>query len=156
MRPLLATNQIGLGIQLNICFVVNYRWTFQSIIDHLGTLILSVNHNGASLCLQSRLYPGYVHAQYVTLCLGTGFQNRNYRVEYGIVTECQCIPVQNSTHYTPRFNEVDGGYTGITLSVCPSVRLWTESCPLCIFKNTHCIHFIFAHFIKQLQKVCCV
>ena len=24
-------------------------------------------------------------------------------------------------NYTPRFNEVDGGYTGITLSVCPSV-----------------------------------
>ena len=39
-------------------------------------------------------------------------------------------------------------------SVCPSVRLWTESCPLCIFKNTHRIHFIFAHLIKQLQKVC--
>ena len=37
---------------------------------------------------------------------------------------------------------------------CPSVRLWTESCPLCIFKNTHRIHFIFAHLIKQLQKVC--
>ena len=37
---------------------------------------------------------------------------------------------------------------------CPSVRLWTESCPLCIFNNTHRIHFIFAHLIKQLQKVC--
>ena len=47
-----------------------------------------------------------------------------------------------------------GGHTGITLSVCPSVRLWTESCPLCIFNNTHRIHFIFAHLIKQLQKVC--
>ena len=28
----------------------------------------------------------------------------------------------------PRFNEVEMGYTGFTLSVCPSVRLWTESC----------------------------
>ena len=28
-----------------------------------------------------------------------------------------------ASYYTPRFNEVDGGYTGITLSVCPSVRL---------------------------------
>ena len=36
------------------------------------------------------------------------------------------------------------------------VRLWTESCPLCIFNNTRRIHFIFAHLIKQLQKVCCV
>ena len=42
----------------------------------------------------------------------------------------------------------------VRLSVRPSVRLWTESCPLCIFKNTHRIHFIFAHLIKQLQKVC--
>ena len=36
------------------------------------------------------------------------------------------------------------------------VRLWTKSCPLCIFHNTSRIHFIFAHLIKQLQKVCCV
>ena len=32
------------------------------------------------------------------------------------------------------------------------VRLWTESCPLCIFNNTRRIHFIFTHRIKQLQK----
>ena len=43
---------------------------------------------------------------------------------------------------------------GILVSPCPSVRLWTESCPLCIFNNTCRIHFIFAHLIKQLQKVC--
>ena len=43
---------------------------------------------------------------------------------------------------------------GILVSPCPSVRLWTESCPLCIFNNTHRIHFIFAHLIKQLQRVC--
>ena len=43
---------------------------------------------------------------------------------------------------------------GILVSPCPSVRLWTESCPLCIVNNTHRIHFIFAHLIKQLQKVC--
>ena len=41
-------------------------------------------------------------------------------------------------------------YNGFTLSV----RLWTESCPLCIFNITRQIHFIFAHLIKQLQKVC--
>ena len=61
-----------------------------------------------------------------------------------------------SSFYTPRFNEVERGYTGFTLSVCPSVRLWTELCPLCIFNNDHQIHLIFAHHIKQLQKVCCV
>ena len=58
---------------------------------------------------------------------------------------------------SPGFNEVERGvywYHLVHLSVCPSVRLWTESCPLCIFNNTHRIHFIFAHLIKQLQKVC--
>ena len=53
----------------------------------------------------------------------------------------------------PASTKLKGGYTGITLSVCPSVHLWTESCPLCIFNNTHQIHFIFAHPIKQFQKV---
>ena len=60
-------------------------------------------------------------------------------------------------HCTLRFIEVERGYTGFTLSVCLSVRLWTKSCPLCIFYNMYNIiqiHFIFAHLIKQLQKVC--
>ena len=35
------------------------------------------------------------------------------------------------------------------------VRLWTESCPLCIFNNTHRIHYIFAHPIKQVCRVKC-
>ena len=38
--------------------------------------------------------------------------------------------------------------------VRPSVCLWTELCPLCIFYNTCQIHVIFTHPIKQLQKVC--
>ena len=42
---------------------------------------------------------------------------------------------------------------GILVSPCPSVRLWTESCPLCIFNNTHRIHFIFAHLIKQFWRI---
>ena len=46
------------------------------------------------------------------------------------------------------------GYTGFTLPVCPSVRLWAESCPQCIIQNTNCIHFIFTDLINQLQKVC--
>ena len=41
-------------------------------------------------------------------------------------------------------------------SICTSVHLWIWYCPLCIFNNTRRIHFIFAHDIKQLQKVCCV
>ena len=51
-------------------------------------------------------------------------------------------------------NEVEGGYTGFTLPVCPSVRLWAESCPQCIIHNTSCIHFIFTDLNNQLQKVC--
>ena len=43
---------------------------------------------------------------------------------------------------------------GILVSPCPSVHLWTESCLLCIFNNIHRIHFLFAHLIKQLQKMC--
>ena len=43
---------------------------------------------------------------------------------------------------------------GILVSPCPSVRLWTESYSLCIFNNSRRIHFIYAHLIKQLQKVC--
>ena len=56
------------------------------------------------------------------------------------------------------FNKVEGGYTGLTLSVrlpihlslCLSVHLWTELCPLCTFYNTHQIHFMFTHLIRAL------
>ena len=58
----------------------------------------------------------------------------------------------------PASTKLKGGYTGFTSSVrpsvCPSVHLWTKPCPLCIVHNTSRIHFIFAHLIKQLQKVC--
>ena len=60
-------------------------------------------------------------------------------------------------HYNPCFNEVervgvgagegDGGRFEFHL-----VRLWTESCPLCVSNNTHRIHSIFTHLIKLLQK----
>ena len=43
---------------------------------------------------------------------------------------------------------------GILVSPCPSLRLWTESCPLCIFNNTCGILFIFIHLMKQLPEVC--
>ena len=42
----------------------------------------------------------------------------------------------------------------VGLFILRDVRLWTESCPLCIINNTRRIHFIFARLIKQLQKVC--
>ena len=75
------------------------------------------------------------------------------------VCECASVSVCN---YTPASMKLKGGYTGFTLSVClsihpsvrPSVSLWTESCPLCIFHDTSRFHFIFTHLINQLQKLC--
>ena len=54
----------------------------------------------------------------------------------------------------PPLNEVEWVYTGFNLLVSPSVRLWTESCPFCIFHSTNRTHFIFTHLINKLQKVC--
>ena len=51
----------------------------------------------------------------------------------------------------PASTKLKGGNTGFTSSVRLSVRLWTESCPLCNFQNTNRILFISAHLIKQLQ-----
>ena len=53
----------------------------------------------------------------------------------------------------PPLNEVEGGYTGFTLSVRLSVRLWTKVFLLYILYNSRRIHFMFTHLIKQLQKV---
>ena len=55
--------------------------------------------------------------------------------------------------FYPRFNEVERGvywFHLVRLSVCPSVCLWTESCPLCIFNNTRRIHWNFGKFFKFL------
>ena len=42
----------------------------------------------------------------------------------------------------------------VLVSTIPSVRLWTESFPLCIFHNTYRIDFVFTHHINQPQKAC--
>ena len=59
-------------------------------------------------------------------------------------------------YHTPHFNEVEEGEYWFHLvcpSVCLSVCLWTEWCPLCIFHNTSWIHFIFTHLINQVCRV---
>ena len=48
----------------------------------------------------------------------------------------------------PRFNEVERGYTGFTLSACPSVDKIVSALYL---HNTRRIHFILTHVIKQIQ-----
>ena len=65
-------------------------------------------------------------------------------------------PTQRSWRLYTLLIEVEGGYTGFTLCVSPSVHLCTELCPLCIFYNTCWIHFIFTRLIMQLQQVCCM
>ena len=64
-----------------------------------------------------------------------------------------------SYNHTPASTKVKGEYTGFTLSVHlsvrPSVRLWTESCPFCILHNTSRIHFKCTHLIKQLSICIC-
>ena len=37
-------------------------------------------------------------------------------------------------------------------SIRLSVRLWTKSCPLCIFHNTRRIHIIFAHLSSNFKR----
>ena len=63
------------------------------------------------------------------------------------VTRPQCFIIP------PCFNEVCWFHV-VRPSVRPSSCLWTKSCTLCIFYNTSRIYFIYAHLIKQLQKVC--
>ena len=55
--------------------------------------------------------------------------------------------------YTPTSMKLKGGYTGFTLSVCPSVDRIVSALYLHV-NNTCQIHFIFAHLIKQLEMVC--
>ena len=98
----------------------------------------------------------------------TIFYHCNYQMEcviHSIMAGCAFVVAKevfycsNCDDYTSRFNEVERGAYWFHI-VCPSVHLsihlWTKSCPLCIFHNTSWIHFIFAHLIKQLQKVCSV
>ena len=83
-----------------------------------------------------------------------------------IRTSADILPIRrqgsyfNEILFYPHFNEVEREvywFHAVRPSVCasvrPPVRLWTESYPLCNFHNTSRIHFIFAHLIKQLQKV---
>ena len=60
----------------------------------------------------------------------------------------------------PAANDVEGRYTGFTLSIClsvhPSFSSVDHPCLLCILNNTSWIHFKFTHVINQLQKMCSV
>ena len=74
-----------------------------------------------------------------------------------------CVFFRCSTHpknyehycnYNPPSAKLKGGIlVSPCLSVCLSVYLWTESCPLCIFNNTRPIHFIFCTSYQATSKV---
>ena len=51
----------------------------------------------------------------------------------------------------PTLNEVEGG---ILVSPCPSFRLWTESCPLCIFHNTSRMSISYLHILSASFRRC--
>ena len=71
---------------------------------HLKRSIFSVNLSGASLCLQSRLHPGYKHSRTCYLVvLARDFKTSkfclNYTAKYEIVKEYRYTAIQNSTHF---------------------------------------------------------
>ena len=101
---------------------------------HIKSLHIISRHYKKSL-LRSQIYHGYEELSTDTNY--TIWRRQERRSKYAV----------QLASWQPRSNSPK-------MSVCPSVRLWTESCPLCIFNNTCWILFIFAHLIKQLQKVC--
>ena len=57
---------------------------------------------------------------------------------FSLYSQKWCTKLNLITDYTPCFNEVERGVNWFHLvrpSVRPSVRLWSESYPLCIFNN---------------------
>ena len=76
-------------------------------------------------------------------CEGMGDSVLNLMEKYSTPHEL-CIWLL--AHYTLRFNEVERGVYWFHL-VRPSVRLWTESCPLCIFwQILYICNFYFVFF----------
>ena len=90
--------------------------------------------------------------------------NSNYclkrmsNISYG--TPPSILTTVNILYYTPGFYEFERGVYWFHLvrlsvrpSVCPSVRLWTYSCPLCIFNNTRqCISYL--HIFSSNVRRC--
>ena len=110
-----------------------------SIDETIGQLLKSKNIWHQSLNIHSlRLEPRYVRS-FLTIIRMLG---HGWIITFHIIIP----PTQRSWR----------GCTGFNLFACLSVRLWTESCPPCIFPNSRLIHFIFTHLIKQLQKMCSV
>ena len=64
---------------------------------------------------------------------------------------CHC----SWAHYTPVSTKLKGGILVSrcrSVCLCPPVCPWTESCILCIFHNTHWIHFILCNLSSNPQR----
>ena len=126
----------------NNCWPINHTFIqYLCILSALNYRLLPMK-NVPSLPLSIYVYKQkYVHpvqAHQIMMCLHLAAIS--YFITY-------VIGYASNSLYPPLQRSWKGG---ILVSPCPSVRLWTESCPLCIFNNTHRIHFIFTHLIKQL------
>ena len=110
------------------------------------------------LCIHDYMYGFFMCSFYVCWFYDVFFLTYGCLVRDDLIKKFkQNITVWDRVNYTHRFYEVESEIYWFHLfrqSIRPSVRLWTESCPFCIFHNTRWINFIFIHLIKQLQKVC--
>ena len=106
----------------------------------------------------TQIYVLLITVPYI-LCYGTYTSKYDISIDFHVTSNeictwvwshfelrhCSILPVcpritslpRGSFIISPASTKLKGGYTGSTLSVSPSVRLWTESCPLCIFNNTN-------------------
>ena len=134
-----------------LTFAIALLWLY--LITHLKKCSLSMKYNVLT-CNSVLSLKCFEHKIYRISKLSTLFFNAIYtsiKLAQHSSFNAGTIPVENMCWIIPSLNKVEGG---ILVSPCPSVRLWTESCPLCIFHHTHGILFIFMHLIKHLQKVC--
>ena len=123
------------------------------LITHLKKCSLRMKYNVLTCNSVLRL-KCFEHKIYMISKQSTSFFNASYK-NIKLAQHSSFNAIENMCWIIPSLNEVEEGTnTGFTLSICPSVHLWTESCLLCIFHNTQGIHFIFTHLIKHLQKVC--
>ena len=92
--------------------------------------------------------------------MSEGKTPQNPAIKNSVLLELLCQRLLNNI-YTPASTKLKGGILvlpcpsvcpSVRPSGCPSVRLWTESCPLCIFNNTRRIHFLFAHLTNNFRR----
>ena len=137
------------------------KWTHCGLVNRMmsGSLVSTGAGNGLLCLMVPSHYENQCWLTINEILQGNVYSNTVFKVsitstsdDHHGISNYQSIESLFSSLLYPLLQRSWKG--GILVSPCPSVRLWTEWCPLCIFNNTRRIHFIFAHLIKQLQKVC--